>query len=85
MVLGSTDEEPVQIIPEAVDRSPLRVPTWAWGELREPRVVPLASNVLYYLVMLVSGLQTPALAQHSCIGISSAAKPYNADKQGPAA
>jgi hypothetical protein len=37
---------------------PLYVPGWAWLELCEPRVVPLASNVLYYLLLVVSGTAT---------------------------
>lgn len=54
MVLGSQDDEEVKATQEAVEKSPLRVPSWAWTELREPRVVPLASNVLYYLLLVVS-------------------------------
>jgi hypothetical protein len=32
----------------------LRVPGWAWTEVSEPRVVPLATNALYYLFLVVS-------------------------------
>jgi hypothetical protein len=32
----------------------LRVPAWAWSELAEPRVVPLATNALYYTLLVVS-------------------------------
>lgn len=32
----------------------LRVPDWAWSEVREPRVVPLVTNALYYTLLLVS-------------------------------
>lgn len=54
LVLGSRDEEAGQEsqIP-AVKYSP-RVPAWAWSELREPRVFPVAANALYYTVLLVS-------------------------------
>jgi hypothetical protein len=31
----------------------LRVPGWAWTEVAEPRVVPLATNALYYLFLVV--------------------------------
>ncbi|KAF6255877.1 hypothetical protein COO60DRAFT_168960 [Scenedesmus sp. NREL 46B-D3] len=56
-LLGSRDEERA----EATEQEQgswrpiqlLRVPGWAWTEIREPRVVPLASNVLYYLLLVV--------------------------------
>jgi prepilin signal peptidase PulO-like enzyme (type II secretory pathway) len=42
---------------------------WAWSEIREPRVAPFASNVLYYLLLLVSAvdaqLQLLLVAQSS--------------------
>jgi hypothetical protein len=33
----------------------LRVPAWAWSEVAEPRVVPLATNALYYTLLVVRG------------------------------
>eukprot|EP00775_Hariotina_reticulata_P010569 gene10570-10729_t len=59
-ILGSLDEAELQVSPAPAESpaetalvQPLYVPGWAWHELCEPRVVPLASNVLYYLLLVV--------------------------------
>lgn len=45
----------------------LRVPGWAWTEVTEPRVVPLATNALYYLFLVVSALQSRWGGLHAAV------------------
>lgn len=90
LVLGSKDDEKVAVEVEsgqdAADTTVLRVPSWAWRELREPRVVPIASNVLYYLLLLVGAPTTEAAnllveAKHALVLIPWLCQQLHHDEQ----